>query len=346
MKGIISPVDQTLAVSLQEKINNKTKPLGSLGVLEEIALRIGLIQKTLSPSLQQPHMLVFAADHGIAEEGISLYPQEVTWQMVMNFIQGGAAINVFCRQHNIKLHVVDAGVKKDFPAGLDNLIIRKAGHGTHNFAKEPAMQIEQAQRCLETGADIITGLFNKGCNIVGFGEMGIGNTCAASMIASLICNIPVRQCAGRGTGLNDEGVQHKINVLEQALSKHGKPGTPLEILATYGGFEIAQMTGAMLQAAACRMVILVDGFIATAAYLIAQAIEPAIKDYVLFCHQSKEHAHKLVLEYLHARPLLQLDMRLGEGTGAAIAYPLVQSAVSFMNEMASFESAGVSTQTA
>jgi nicotinate-nucleotide--dimethylbenzimidazole phosphoribosyltransferase len=262
--------------------------------------------------------------------------------MVMNFIHGGAAINVFCKQHGITLNVVDAGVNYDFPKNVKDLIHSKIERGTKNFAKEPAMSIKQAQRCIDTGANLVKNIYAKGCNIIGFGEMGIGNTSSASAIMSLICKIPVQLCVGSGTGLDEHAVKHKIKVLIQALKKYDNLNTPLKVLAALGGFEIAQMAGGMLQAAECGMIILVDGFIATAAYLVAQAIEPVIKDYSFFCHQSQEKGHKLLLQHLGVSPLLNLGMRLGEGTGAAVAYPIIKSAVAFLNEMASFESAGVS----
>jgi nicotinate-nucleotide--dimethylbenzimidazole phosphoribosyltransferase len=330
---------------LQHKIDLKTKPTGSLGRLEEVAAQIGLIQNTLEPSLSQPHLLVFAGDHGIAAEGVSAYPQEVTWQMVMNFLNGGAAINVFCKQHNIALRVVDAGVNHTFPQNAPGLIHNKTGHGTANFAVEPAMTLKQAQHCIDTGASLISEIHANGCNVIGFGEMGIGNTSSAAVLMSLLCGIPLPLCVGRGTGLGDEALQHKLTVLTKAVEKHGWPSTPVKILATYGGFEIAQMAGAMLQAAELGMVVLVDGFIACTAYLVAHALEPAVKDYCIFCHQSREQGHKLLLDHLHVRPLLNLDMRLGEGTGAAVAYPLVLSAINFLNQMASFESAGVADRT-
>jgi nicotinate-nucleotide--dimethylbenzimidazole phosphoribosyltransferase len=315
--------------------------LGALGRLEELALQIGTIQNTLEPELINPHILVFAGDHGVARAGVSAYPQDVTWQMVMNFVAGGAAINVFCRQHGIRILAVDAGVNHDFPENLEGLIHAKVKHGTNNFLDEPAMSIEEVHVCIEEGRELVHKIHAENCNIVGFGEMGIGNTSSASIITSLICKLPIQSCVGRGTGLDDEGVKRKTSLLQQAIEKHGALKDPLQILATYGGLEIAQMTGAMLQAAQHKMIILVDGFIATAAFLVASALEPVIMEYAIFCHQSDEQAHKLALSYLGAKPLLNMQMRLGEGTGAAIAYPIVQSSVNFLNEMASFESAGV-----
>jgi nicotinate-nucleotide--dimethylbenzimidazole phosphoribosyltransferase len=340
----IKPVSTSLEKDLRHKIDFKTKPLGALGQLEKIALQVGLIQNTLSPELVKPHILVFAGDHGIAEEGVSAYPQEVTWQMVMNFVQGGAAINIFCKQHQIELQVVDAGVNHSFDPALP-VINAKVSYGTANFLKSRAMTREQLDWCFVNGASIVQDKHRKGCNVIGFGEMGIGNTAAASTIMSALFQLPVEQCTGRGTGLNDEALQHKIRVLSAARNKHADVKSPQDILATFGGFEIAQMTGAMLQAAELSMIVLVDGFISTVAYAVAAALNPQIREYAIFCHQSHEHAHGLLLKHLDAEPVLQLGMRLGEGTGAAVAYPLVQSAVMFLRDMASFESAGVSNKT-
>lgn len=339
----IEPLNQALRQDLQAKIDGKTKPLGALGKLEELALHIGMIQQSTKPKLTAPHMLVFAADHGIATQGVSAYPQEVTWQMVMNFIRGGAAINVFCRQHSIQLYVVDAGVNHDFQDDLPGLMHQKVAKGTAPFNLGPAMSMEQASHAIELGAQVVSKVYQAGCNIIGFGEMGIGNTSSASALMSVALDLPVEQCVGRGTGLDDEAVKRKIEVLREGFHVNGKPPTPLEVLATYGGFEIAQMAGAMLQAVEHRMVVLVDGFICSAAFLMAQQMNSLVRDYAIFCHCSGEKGHRLMLEALEADPLLDLNMRLGEGTGAAVAVPLIQSAVAFLNEMASFEEATVST---
>jgi nicotinate-nucleotide--dimethylbenzimidazole phosphoribosyltransferase len=339
----IEPISKKLETNLKHKIDFKTKPLGALGQLEKIALQIGLIQYTLSPELKNPHIVVFAGDHGITHEGVSAYPQEVTFQMVMNFLNGGAAINVFCKQNNIKIKVVDAGVNYEFPKGL-NVIDAKMGMGTKSFLTATAMSLEEAQKCIDKGSAIVNEIFRSGCNVIGFGEMGIGNTSSASALMSIVCKLPVELCVGRGTGLDDEGVQNKINIIQRAITNNAKSDTPLKTLATFGGFEIAQMCGAMLQAAENKMIVLVDGFISTSAFLIAYQINPAILDYAIFCHQSDEQGHARMLQYLKVQPLLNLNMRLGEGTGAAICYPLIQSAVNFLNEMASFESAGVSNK--
>jgi nicotinate-nucleotide--dimethylbenzimidazole phosphoribosyltransferase len=338
----ISSPSRALENELRQKIDRKTKPVGALGRLEEIALHIGLIQQSIEPVLKNPTILVFAADHGIAKEGVSAYPQEVTWQMVNNFLQGGAAINVLCKQHGINLNVVDAGVNFDFPKDIPGLIRNKAGKSTDNFARGPAMTVKQAQSCIDTSANIVSSLHENGCNIIGFGEMGIGNTSSASVLMNVITGIPLRACIGRGTGLDEAGLSRKLEILSKAIQRHGKPDTILKTLCAYGGFEIAQITGGILQAASDRMIIMIDGFIATVAYLTAQEIEPSVKEYCIFCHQSGERGHAALLEYLKVKPLLNLDMRLGEGTGVAMAFPIIQSAVNILNEMVSFESAQVS----
>jgi nicotinate-nucleotide--dimethylbenzimidazole phosphoribosyltransferase len=340
----ILPVSENLSASLLNKINFKTKPQGALGKLEQIALQIGLVQNTLNPVLTKPVVVVFAGDHGIAKEGVSAYPQEVTFQMVMNFLNGGAAINVFCKQNGLAIHIVDAGVNYEFPQELAGLIRNKIGYGTKNFMHEPAMTMEEAQAAIQSGALLVRERHKEGSNIIGFGEMGIGNTASASVLMSVICKIPLEECVGKGTGLDSAGVRNKIQILRKAIASHPMPVTPIEALAVFGGFEIAQMTGAMLQAAQLGMIVMVDGFIATAAFLVASQMEPHIRDYSIFCHQSGENGHRKMLEFLSATPLINLEMRLGEGTGTAIAYPIIHAAVSFLNEMASFESAGVSSK--
>ena len=333
----IPTIDEALRPSLQACIDRKTKPVGALGQLEALTLQIGLIQNRSDRlALEKPTLLVFAADHGIAAEGVSAYPAEVTGQMVRNFLRGGAAINVFCRQHDIRLRIVDAGVDADFEAHPD-LVDAKMGYGTANFFHQPAMSRSTAEACLRRGAELTRQACERGSNVIGFGEMGIGNTSSAAVLTSLLCNLPLKQCVGRGTGLDRVGWQRKLQVLEQAIARHGRFSDPLDTLATYGGYEIAQMAGAMLQAAQQRMVVLVDGFIATAALLVAHALYPEIRPYAVFCHQSEEAGHRHALGFLQVKPLLQLDLRLGEGTGCALAYPLLGSAVSFYNEMASFD---------
>jgi len=328
---------------LKHKIDNKTKPLGSLGKLEDIALQIGQIQNTTSPELKNPTIIVFAADHGLADAGVSPFPKEVTHQMVLNFLNGGAAINVLSKQNGINLKVVDAGVDADFENN-PNLIHAKIAKGTKNILETPAMTIEECNKAIETGKAIVQEQFNEACNIIGFGEMGIGNTSSASLIMSKITAIPIEDCVGKGTGHNDEGLKKKKAILKQAFEKHKLNSDPLEILSTFGGFEIAMMTGAYLKAAELNMTIMVDGFIVTSALLVAYKINPLVLENCIFTHTSNEQGHLLMLEYLNAKPILNLEMRLGEGTGAAVVYPIIKSAVNILNQMASFEDAGVSNK--
>lgn len=337
----IAPINTLILPDIRHKIDHKTKPVGALGQLEMIASRICLIQQQLSPELHNPHILVFAADHGIAREGVSKYPAEVTYQMVLNFLNGGAAINVFCRQNGIALKVIDAGVNGTF-ASHESLIQQKIAKGTRNFAQEPAMTPDECLLAIKLGASVTQKVFQQGCNVIGFGEMGIGNTSSASALMHLFTKLPLTDCVGKGTGLDDAQKQHKQAVLQQAINKYAPIADTLTILATFGGLEIAQMCGAMLQAAENKMILLIDGFIATATLLTAAQFYPSIVDYCLFCHQSSEKGHQAMLDYLHGQPILNVGLRLGEGTGCALAYPIIQAAVGFMNEMASFETARVS----
>lgn len=353
---MITNTTTTLQANLQHKIDNKTKPPGSLGLLEQLALQAGLIQGTTTPAITQPHIVVFAGDHGIALTGlVNPYPQAVTAQMVLNFLNGGAAINVFCRQHQIALQVVDAGVNADLIPASSQLKVKggevfvnaKMGMGTANYLEGAAMTEDEAREAIEKGKAIVKTIAGRGCNCIGFGEMGIGNTSSASLIMSAITGIPVASCAGRGTGVNNAQLETKIQTLEKVHALHGlsKLGDrPIALLSKVGGFEIAMMAGAYLEAAAQKMVIVVDGFITTAALLVAKQLEPGILPYCVFAHTSGEHGHEKMLEFLQATTLLHLGMRLGEGTGAALAIPLIQSAVNFLAEMASFETAGVSNR--
>lgn len=333
--------DANIKSRLQAKIDGKTKPLGALGRLERLALQIGQVQGSLTPALKRPVMLVFAGDHGIAAAGVSPFPQEVTRQMVLNFLGGGAAINVFARQAGMAVRVVDAGVNHDF-GGIEGLVDAKIGFGTGNFLKEPAMTLPQCEAAIRKGAALAAQEIAEGSNVLGFGEMGIGNTSSAAIITSKLCGLSLAQCVGRGTGLDDAGLQKKRELLAEAVARHAVGNGPLDVLAAFGGFEIAMMAGAMLGAAQARALLLIDGYIATSALLVAASLQPSIKDYCVFAHESGEPGHARQLASLGVEPLLSLDMRLGEGTGAALAYPLVQAAVNFLNEMASFESAGVS----
>lgn len=330
-----------MQTKLQDKINFKTKPVGSLGMLEKIALQIGMIQNTLTPKLSNPAIIVFAADHGVANDGVSAFPQEVTYQMVLNFLQGGAAINVFSRRHGIQLSIVDAGVNFDFD-GDERLIDCKVAKATNSFIAQPAMSMSQFDECIDYGKAIVKKTAQSGSNIIGFGEMGIGNTATSAIIMSYLCDLPIEQCAGRGTGVDDEQLQNKIAVLQKAKDFHGAIADPQVLCATFGGFEMTQMCGAMLEAFEQGMIILVDGFIASSVFLVAHRINPAIIKNAIFCHLSDEQGHRRILEHLQVQPVLQMGLRLGEGTGCALAYPIIQSAVDFLNDMASFADAGVS----
>jgi nicotinate-nucleotide--dimethylbenzimidazole phosphoribosyltransferase len=336
-------LDRALEAELRRIIDMKTKPPGSLGRLESLALQMGLIQRTTKPRIERPAMIVFAGDHGIAKEGVSSFPQEVTAQMVANFLTGGAAINALSRSVGMSLEVVDAGVATPIPIdhGYERLSL---GLGTRNFAQEPAMSRETALEGIARGAARVRHHASLGTNVIGFGEMGIANTSAAACLMSRLCDLPIDECVGRGTGLDDDGLAHKRDVLGRALALHRDEGDAIDTLATFGGFEIAMIAGAYLAAASEGMTILVDGFIATSALLVAAKIAPEVLDYCVFAHASNETGHRRMLAHFDAAPLLELDLRLGEGTGAALALPILRAAVAFIDEMASFESAGVSNK--
>lgn len=326
---------------LQDKIDSKTKPVGSLGTLEALAFQMATVFETLNPKILKPNIVVFAADHGIANHGVSDYPQDVTRQMVNNFFDGGAAINVFCNQNNIELSIVDSGVNYDFPTNA-KLIDAKIAKGTQSFLHVPAMSESEVQLCFEKGKSIVENIAKSGSNCIGFGEMGIGNTSTASVLMSLLTDFPIEDCVGKGTGVENEKLLLKQNLLKKAIESYSGQAEILSQLSYFGGFEIIQMAGGMLSAFENKMLILVDGFICTVSYLIAFKINPNIKQNAVFCHCSAEKAHSELLNYLGAKPILNLDLRLGEGTGCAVAFPILKSAEAFLNEMASFESAGVS----
>lgn len=341
--------DAALSQSLQSRIDQKTKPLGSLGRLEALALRLGLILGCELPKLDAPQMVVCAADHGLAARGVSAYPSDVTWQMVENFLAGGAAVSVLARQHGLALTVVDCGVRHEFvpPDSPDRLrpglVIRKIGPGTADAFSGPAMTAEQCEQAIANGQALVRGLPG---NTVLLGEMGIGNTSAASMLMSRLTGHDIALCTGAGTGLDAAAVERKVAVLRQVLERHADAHAPLLALAALGGFEIATLVGIALQAASERRVIVADGFITTAAVLVAQALAPQVLQRCVFAHCSGERGHALMLEYLKAEPLLDLGLRLGEGSGAALAWPLLTSACLVLDEMASFASAGVSEKSA
>jgi nicotinate-nucleotide--dimethylbenzimidazole phosphoribosyltransferase len=336
--------DTALAQRLQHTLDGKTKPLGSLGRIEALALQIGLILGTDRPVLDQPQMIVCAGDHGLAARGVSAYPSDVTWQMVQNFLAGGAAVSVLARQHGIALTVVDCGVRHDF-APTPGLLIRKVAPGTADSLSGPAMTASQCAQAIANGREVLQGLPG---NAVLLGEMGIGNTSAASLILARLTGHGILECTGAGTGLDDEGIARKAAVLTQVLALHAAVTKPLDVLAAFGGFEIATLVGVVLQAAQERRVILVNGFIASAAVLVAQRLAPHVTQRCVFAHRSGECGHGLMLRHLGpspqepARALLDLGLRLGEGSGAALAWPLLVSACAILREMASFESAGVS----
>lgn len=334
-----------LRQQLQQIIDLKTKPLGALGRLEELALQLGMIQGTVTPKIEQPQIRVFAADHGLTKHGISAFPSAVTAQMVYNFLSGGAAINVLARQHNIELKVVDAGVDADFANSPfkdhPQLLDYKIRHGSRDALAEPAMTEAECLAALEGGINVVK---NMAGNLLIVGEMGIGNTSAASLLLARLGDLSIADCIGRGTGLDDAGLQHKANILTQVLERHNEANTPLEVLAALGGLEIAMMAGALIQAASERRILLIDGFIASSALLVAERLAPGVAQYAIFAHHSVEPGHAHLLKLLNAEPLLNMGMRLGEGSGAALAYPLLQSACAIINEMASFSDAGISEQ--
>lgn len=341
--------DDALSQELQRKIDQKTKPLGSLGQLETLAWRLGLILGTATPRLESPQMIVCAADHGLAAHGVSAYPSDVTWQMVKNFLAGGAAVSVLARQHGLALTVVDCGVRHDFEASGNaddpgpRLVIRKIARGTDDALGGPAMTPAQCDEAIDNGRALVRALPG---NTVLLGEMGIGNTSAASMLMSRLTGIDIVQCTGAGTGLDAAAIERKAAVLRQVLERHSQAQAPLDALAAFGGFEIATLVGITLQAAIERRVIVVDGFITTSAVLVAQALAPNVLQRCVFAHCSGERGHASMLEYLDAQPLLRLGLRLGEGSGAALAWPLLMSACRVLGEMASFASAGVSEKSA
>lgn len=336
----IPPLDENYRAPLQNKIDNLTKPKGSLGLLEELAMQIGMIQHTLSPKLCRPCNVLFGADHGVITEGVSVSPKEVTWQQMLHFGRGGAGISFLCRQHGFKLVVVDAGVDYDFPPEA-GIIDAKVGRGTRNYLHESAMTPEEWDLCLRRGAEVVHRQHEEGTNIISFGEMGSGNTSSTSLWMHLLTGIPLAECVGAGAGLDTEGIRHKYDVLSRALANYSGGESVLEKLAWYGGYEMAMAVGGMLRAAELGMVVLVDGFIMTACMLAATRICPHVSEYAVYGHQGDESGHRRMLEALHAKPLLRLGLRLGEGSGAVCSYPIVDSAVRMVNEMDAFEKVDV-----
>ena len=341
--------DKSIMGALQGKIDNLTKPKGSLGMLEELALKVGMIQQSLSPELKNPQHILFGADHGILEEGVSCTPKEVTWQQMGHFLAGGAGISFLCAQHGFKLNVVDSGVDFDFPAGC-GIVDAKIRKGTRNFLHEAAMTMEELELAIERGAEQVDKVYVQGCNVISFGEMGAGNTSPSSMWMSYLGGIPLRECVGAGSGVVGEALQHKLDILLAAARNYdskgeylsgGKKEYVLEIMRWFGGYEMVMAVGGMLRAAELGMVILVDGFIMTNCILAARELYPAVMEYAIFGHCGDETGHRKVLDVLGAKPILSLGLRLGEGSGAICAYPIVVSAVKMINEMDSFAAAAV-----
>jgi nicotinate-nucleotide--dimethylbenzimidazole phosphoribosyltransferase len=331
-----------LAARTQRRIDQKTKPLGALGRLEALALQLARVLGTEAPRLLAPQLVVFAADHGIAAQGVSAYPAEVTAQMVMNMLAGGAAVSVLSRQHGLALTVVDCGVKSEL-SPHPGLRVAKTCQGSADSTRGPALTRAQCDAALAHGAALLRSLPG---NVLLLGEMGIANTSPAALLMARLTGLPISACAGRGTGLDDAGLAHKLAVLQRALDRHAHLQEPAEWLAALGGPEIATMAGAVLQAAEERRIIVVDGFITTAAVALAAAIAPPVLQRCVFAHGSAENGHARWLALLGAVPLLDLGLRLGEGSGAALAWPLLKSAELFLAEMASFDSAGVSEREA
>ena len=340
----IHPVNRSLEQAIQAKIDNLNKPKGSLGRLEELAMQVCLVQQTLEPSLAHPCHLLLGGDHGIEREGVSVSPREVTWQQMINFTRGGGGVNMFCRQHGFKLRIVDVGVDYDL-SDIPGILNRKIARGTKDFLYEPAMSEEEFNKAIAVGVDLVDACCAEGCRVLSIGEMGIANTSPSSIWMHLFGNIPLEECIGAGAGLNNDGIRHKYEVLKKAVDRfnglNGQPINPIKPIMFFGGFEMVAAIGAMLRAAELRMMILVDGFIMTACALAACQLRPEVKDYMIFTHCGDESGHKRMLDAMGARPLLNLGLRLGEGTGALCAYPIVDSAVRMMNEMNNFENAKI-----
>jgi len=332
--------DHKIKTDIQHRLDNKTKPVGSLGYLEELAVKIGLIQQDLNPKLTKPVMLTVAADHDIVDEGVSCAPSEITWQQVVNFVNGGGGIGLFCDIHGLDLWVADAGVNHEFKPH-PRLIDAKVRMGTRNFHKEPAMTKKECETAFNRGREIVRKFHLQGTNIIGFGEMGIGNSSPASALLSIFTDTPVEDCVGPGGGLKPEGINNKARVIKEAIEKHGKPDDAFETLRLYGGLEITMIAGGMYEAALNKMIVIVDGYITTSAALTVYEMDKNAAEYFIFSHISGESGHKTMLNHMNARPLLNLDLRLGEGTGAALAYPIVKTAVELLNRMTSFDEAEV-----
>ncbi len=337
----ISSPDETLRPSIQERIDNLNKPKGSLGRLEELAMQVCLIQQTLSPSLVHPCHLLLGGDHGIEREGVSVSPRDVTWQQMINFTHGGGGVNMFCRQHGFTLRIVDVGVDYDL-SKVPGIIHKKIACGTRDFLHEPAMSEEEYDKAIETGASLVDECVAEGCNILCIGEMGIGNTSPSSIWMHLFCHLPLEECVGAGAGLDHPGIRRKYEVLAESVSHAASSlQTTQDILRYFGGYEMVTAIGAMLRAAEHHVIILVDGFIMTACALAAIRLCPESQSYMIFTHCGDEGGHRKMLDAMGASPLLRLGFRLGEGTGALCAYPIIDSAVRMVNEMNTFQKANI-----
>ena len=345
----IQPINEAMRGEIQDKIDNLNKPKGSLGRLESLAMQICQIQQTLTPTLSHPCHLLFGGDHGIEREGVSISPREVTWQQMVNFTHGGGGVNMFCRQHGFDLKIIDAGVDHDL-SPYPTIINRKIALGTRNFLYEPAMTEDEFEQALSIGVDMVDDCYQQGCRILSIGEMGIGNTSPSSIWMHLFCHIPLKECIGAGAGLDNAGIRHKYEILHQAIANSNILPLTSDIrhqasdilpLRYFGGYEMVAAIGAMLRAAELRLVILIDGFIMTACALAATTLNANACHYMIFTHCGDESGHKRLLDFLHAEPLLHLGLRLGEGTGALCAFPIVDSAVRMVNEMNNFNNAHI-----
>ncbi|HQP25671.1 MAG TPA: nicotinate-nucleotide--dimethylbenzimidazole phosphoribosyltransferase [Smithellaceae bacterium] len=336
-------IDRLAAQQARARQNSLTKPPGSLGRLEEISIQLAGMKADPLPNVDRKAVIIMAADHGVALEGVSAFPAEVTPQMVMNFLSGGAAINVLARQAGAGVTIVDIGVAADFDPALTGLWHRKVARGTHNMAKGPAMTRADAEKALACGMDVLAEVAKKGLDLIATGEMGIGNTTPSSAIISVMTGLPVVKVTGRGTGLDDAGINRKIRVIENAIAvNRPDPENALDVLSKVGGLEIAGLAGVMIAAASRRIPIVVDGFISSAAAMIAVGLVPDVRNYLLSGHQSVEIGHQAMLRHLGLTPLIDLDLRLGEGTGAVLAFHLIEAASRILREMATFAEAGVS----
>ena len=325
--------------AVQQKIDNLNKPKGSLGRLEELAMQLCLVQQTLSPKLSHPCHLLLGGDHGIEREGVSVSPREVTWQQMVNFTHGGGGVNMFCRQHGFKLHIVDVGVDYDL-SSVPGIIHQKIARGTRNFRYEAAMNDDEFNRTLEVGVSLVDNCYSEGCNVVSIGEMGIANTSPSSIWMHRFCHIPLQECIGAGAGLDNAGIRHKYEILSEADANC--PATSIaDVIRYFGGFEMVAAIGAMLRAAELHLIILIDGFIMTACALAATQLYPAAQDYMIFTHCGDESGHRRMLDSMGAKALLSLGLRLGEGTGALCAFPIVDSACRMINEMNNFKDAEI-----